>query len=220
MTDTYLHGHPDQSAATKPHTRQAAIRCVFWHLYIWTSIKVFTNLSSSSSSIGSNYIGQPGLPISINEPWPPITLLIVLLPRSTLAGPDYCRTGTVYRNLGHPWPCWWLFILWSSSVRLDHCKPGTSHRMQFRRCSDPVIQPPLFGHCHISLNPYTCSFFCFQNINFRDKMFTYCFHIPPFRGVIVIISSVLLTLSVSGHNVMAAQCIGAMNLVWLELGWR
>ena len=63
------HGHPDRSAATQPHTQRTAMHCVFWHLSIGTSINFFSNLSSSSSSIGSDNTGQPSLPTCINEPW-------------------------------------------------------------------------------------------------------------------------------------------------------
>ncbi|KAI9545517.1 hypothetical protein NQZ68_035852 [Dissostichus eleginoides] len=34
----------------------------------------FSNLSYSSSSVGSDHTGQPSLPTSINEPWLPMTL--------------------------------------------------------------------------------------------------------------------------------------------------
>ncbi|KAK3512253.1 hypothetical protein QTP70_002286 [Hemibagrus guttatus] len=39
-----------------------------------TSINFFSNLSNSSSSVGSDHTGQPSLPTCISEPWPPMTL--------------------------------------------------------------------------------------------------------------------------------------------------
>ncbi|KAK3532048.1 hypothetical protein QTP86_003544 [Hemibagrus guttatus] len=39
-----------------------------------TSMNFFSNLSNSSSSVGSDHKGQPSLPTCINEPWPPMTL--------------------------------------------------------------------------------------------------------------------------------------------------
>ncbi|KAK3514424.1 hypothetical protein QTP70_018247, partial [Hemibagrus guttatus] len=35
-----------------------------------TSINFFSNLSNSSSSVGSDHTGQPSLPTCITEPWP------------------------------------------------------------------------------------------------------------------------------------------------------
>ena len=50
---------------------------VFWHLSIRTSMNLFSNLSYSSLSVGSDHIGQPLIPTCIDEPWLLRTLSLV-----------------------------------------------------------------------------------------------------------------------------------------------
>ena len=71
-----------------------------WNLSIRTSINYFSKLSTSSSSVGSD-MGQPSLPMCINEPWPPMTLQ--LAHHCSLVGPllintDRCRPGPPHKN--------------------------------------------------------------------------------------------------------------------------
>ena len=58
-------------------TQQTAMHCVFGHLSIRTSINFYSNLSNSSSSVGSDHMGQRSLLLCISESWPPMTLLPV-----------------------------------------------------------------------------------------------------------------------------------------------
>lgn len=58
----------------QPHMQRTAIPCLLWNISIRTSMNFF---SYSSSSIGSDHIGQPLLSMCIIEPWPPMKLLPV-----------------------------------------------------------------------------------------------------------------------------------------------
>lgn len=58
-------GHPDCSAAMQLHTQHSMMHCVFWHLSIRTSSNFFSNLTYSSSSVGSNHRGYSLLPTCI-----------------------------------------------------------------------------------------------------------------------------------------------------------
>ncbi|KAK3567159.1 hypothetical protein QTP86_011221, partial [Hemibagrus guttatus] len=65
----------DQSVGQSHYT----VRILTWGTeLIRTSINFFSNLSNSSSSVGSDHTGQPSLPTCINEPRPPMTLSPVL----------------------------------------------------------------------------------------------------------------------------------------------
>ena len=55
--DRGQHWQSDRSAVSHPHTQQAAMHCVFWHLSIRTSINFFCNLCNSCFSMGSNNTG-------------------------------------------------------------------------------------------------------------------------------------------------------------------
>jgi len=93
VVDRGQHGHPDWSAAVQPHTQQTAMHCVFWHLSIRTSINFLSNLSYSSSSVGSDH--------TINEPRPPMTLSPVhhcSFLGALLIDTDHCRPGTPHKS--------------------------------------------------------------------------------------------------------------------------
>ena len=111
--------------------REILTHCVFWHPPLRTSINFFSNLNNSSSSVGSDHMGQPSQPACNNEPWPPMTLSPV----------HHCS------------------FLGPLLIDTNHCRHGCSAELQFWRCSDPVVQPSQFGPCQTCSNPYTCPFF-------------------------------------------------------------
>lgn len=65
-----LHGHPDWSVATQPHTQHIVMHCAFEHLSIWTSNNVFSGLSRSSSPVESDHMAQPSLHTALSLVYP------------------------------------------------------------------------------------------------------------------------------------------------------
>ena len=99
------------------------LRCT---VYSDTSINIFSNLSKSSSSVGSDemaYVHQ----------W-------------SLSAHDRVTSSPLFL----PWTTfdrYWTLQTWN-----------TPQELQFWRCSDPVVYPSQFGHCHTLSNPNTCPF--------------------------------------------------------------
>ncbi|KAK3529736.1 hypothetical protein QTP86_000877, partial [Hemibagrus guttatus] len=97
-----------------------------------TSINFFSNLSNSSSSVGSDHTGQPSLPTCITEARPPKTLSPVH--HCSFLGPLFIDT--------------------------DHCRPGTPHKSC--SFGDVLIQWSSHHNLALHQtrsNPYACPFF-------------------------------------------------------------